>query len=73
MSRHLDRRQKIARYGLLRGSLFKWPPGPFSSCRYHEWLQQLPEGTPTTATARGAIDRFTIWPTVRLTTPEVAI
>ena len=38
-----------------------------------EWLQQLPDGTPTTATARGAIDRFTIWPTVRLTTPEVAI
>ena len=38
-----------------------------------EWLQQLPEGTPTTATARGAIDRFTLWPTVRLTTPEVAI
>ena len=38
-----------------------------------EWLQQLPDGTPTTATARGAIDRFTFWPTVRLTTPEVAI
>ena len=32
-----------------------------------EWLQQLPDGTPTKATARGAIDRFTIWPTVRLT------
>ena len=38
-----------------------------------EWLQQLPDGTPTTATARGAIDRGSIWPTVRLTTPEVAI
>ena len=38
-----------------------------------ELLQQLPDGTPTTATARGAIDRFTLWPTVRLTTPEVAI
>ena len=37
------------------------------------FLQHLPDGTPTTATARGAIDRFTIWPTVRLTTPEVAI
>ena len=37
------------------------------------FLQQLPDGTPTKATARGAIDRFTIWPTVRLTTPEVAI
>ena len=36
-------------------------------------LLQLPDGTPTRTTARGAIDRFTIWPTVRLTTPEVAI
>ena len=35
MSRHLDHRQEIARYGLLRGSLFTWPRGPFSSCRYH--------------------------------------
>ena len=31
---------------------------------------QRPDGTPTKATARGAIDRFTIWPTVRLTIPE---
>ncbi len=38
-----------------------------------EWLQQLPDGTPTKETARGAIDRFTLWPTVRLTTPEVAL
>ena len=37
------------------------------------FLQQLPDGTPTTATARGAIDRFSLWPTVRLTTPEAAI
>ena len=36
-------------------------------------LEELPAGTPTKATARGAIDRFTIWSTVRLTTPEVAI
>ena len=36
-------------------------------------LEGLPAGTPTKATARGAIDRFTIWSTVRLTTPEVAI
>ena len=36
-------------------------------------LQQLPDGTPTKATARGAIDRFSLWPTVRLTTPEAAI
>ena len=44
MSRHLDRRQETARYGLLRGSLFKWPRGPFSSCRYH--LIFDPESTP---------------------------
>ena len=37
------------------------------------YLEELPAGTPTKTTARGAIDRFTIWPTVRLTTPEVAI
>ena len=37
------------------------------------YLEDLPAGTPTKTTARGAIDRFTIWPTVRLTTPEVAI
>ena len=36
-------------------------------------LQHLPDGTPTKATARGAIDRFSLWPTVRLTTPETAI
>ena len=36
-------------------------------------LDALPAGTPTRTTARGAIDRFTIWPTVRLTTPEAAI
>ena len=38
-----------------------------------ELLRRLPDGTPTKTTARGAIDRFIIWPTVRLTTPEVAI
>ena len=37
------------------------------------YLEELPAGTPTKTTARGAIDRFTIWSTVRLTTPEVAI
>ena len=36
-------------------------------------LRQLPDGTPTKTTARGAIDRCSIWSTVRLTTPEVAI
>ena len=37
------------------------------------YLEALPDGTPTKTMARGAIDRFTIWSTVRLTTPEVAI
>ena len=36
-------------------------------------LRQFPEGTPTTTTARGAIDRFQLWSTVRLTGPEGAI
>ena len=36
-------------------------------------LRQLPEGTPTKTKARGAIDRFQIWSTSRLTDPEVAI
>ncbi len=35
-------------------------------------LRQLPEGTPTTTKARGAIDRFHIWSSVRLTTPELS-
>ena len=35
-------------------------------------LRQLPEGRPTRTTARGAIDRFKYWSTVRLTTPEAA-
>ena len=36
-------------------------------------LRQLPEGTPAKTTARGAIDRFQIWSTSRLTGPEAAI
>ena len=35
-------------------------------------LRQLPDGRPTRPTARGAIDRFKFWSTVRLTTPEAA-
>ena len=36
-------------------------------------LRQLPEGTPTSTTARGIIDRFQTWSTVRLTSPEGVI
>ena len=36
-------------------------------------LRQLPDGTPTTTKARGAIDRFQLWSTSRLTGPEVAL
>ena len=35
-------------------------------------LSQLPEGTPTKTTARGAIDRFSTWSTLRLISPEAA-
>ena len=36
------------------------------------YLSQLPEGTPTKTTAKGAIDRYSTWSTVRLISPEVA-
>ena len=36
-------------------------------------LRQLPEGTPTTTKAHGAIDRYQIWSTSRLTGPEGAL
>ena len=72
-----DIRQEIARLekAITAGNraLLRAAGGFDTAADRPEWLQQLPEGTPTTATARGAIDRFTIWPTVRLTTPEVAI
>ena len=72
-----DSRQEIARLeqAITAGNrdLLRAAGGWEKAADRLEWLQQLPEGTPTTATARGAIDRFTIWPTVRLTTPEVAI
>ena len=35
-------------------------------------LEALPDGTPTTQTARGAIDRCTTWSTIRLISPEAA-
>ena len=72
-----DIRQEIARleHAITAGNreLLRAAGGWEKAADRLEWLQQLPEGTPTTATARGAIDRFTLWPTVRLTTPEVAI
>ena len=36
------------------------------------YLSELPEGTPTKATTRGVIDRYSIWNTVRLISPEAA-
>ena len=36
-------------------------------------LRQLPEGTPTKTKAHGAIDRYQIWSTSRLTGPEGAL
>ena len=35
-------------------------------------LRQLPDGTPTTAQRRAAIDRYSIWSTTRLIGPEAA-
>ena len=35
-------------------------------------LRQLPEGTPTKTTTHGTIDRFQIWSSLRLTTPELS-
>ena len=38
-----------------------------------EWLQRLPEGAPTKAHRRAAIDRYSIWSTIRLVSPETAL
>ena len=72
-----DIRQKIARLKTTlttgnRQMLREWGTFEKAADRILS-LEALPAGTPTRTTARGAIDRFTIWPTVRLTTPEVAI
>ena len=36
-------------------------------------LRQLPEGTPTKEHRRAAIDRYSIWSTIRLVSPEAAL
>ena len=71
-----DIRQEIARLKAAittanRSLLSAWGGFKMAADRLLE-LRQLPEGTPTKTTARGAIDRFNIWSTVRLTTPELA-
>ena len=38
-----------------------------------EWLQRLPEGAPTKKHRRAAIDRYSIWSTIRLVSPEAAL
>ena len=69
-----DIRQEIARleHAITAGNrdLLRAAGGFDTAADRLEVLQQLPDGTPTTATARGAIDRFTIWPTVRLDHPR---
>ena len=72
-----DIRQEIARLKAAittanRSLLSAWGGFKMAADRLLE-LRQLPEGMPTKTTARGAIDRFKIWSTVRLTTPEVSI
>ena len=72
-----DIRQEIARLkeatsGGNRSLLGEW--GGFANAVDRLMaLRQLPAGTPTTTKARGAIDRFQIWSTSRLTGPEVAL
>ena len=72
-----DIRQEIARLKAAiptgnRSLLSAWGGFKMAVDRLLE-LRQLPEGTPTTTTARVAIDRFQIWSPVRLTGPEAAI
>ena len=72
-----DIRQEIARLKATiptgnRSLLSAWDGFKMAADRLLE-LRQLPEGTPTKTTARGAIDRFNIWSTVRLTTPKLVI
>ena len=38
-----------------------------------ELLRKLPEGAPTKEHRRAAIDRYSIWSTVRLVSPEAAL
>ena len=72
-----DIRQEIARLkeatsGGNRSLLGEW--GGFANAVDRLMaLRQLPEGTPAKTKARGAIDRFQLWSTSRLTGPEVAI
>ena len=72
-----DIRQEIARLregtmGGNRSLLGEWG-GYKKAVERLMMLRQLPDGTPTTTTARGAIDRFQIWSTSRLTGPEAAL
>ena len=72
-----DISQEIARLreatlGGNRSLLGEWGGFKMAVDRLKE-LRQLPDGTPTTTTARVAIDRFHIWSTSRLTGPEAAI
>ena len=72
-----DIRQEIARLkGAITGgdrTLLAALGGFRTAANRLKALRQLPEGTPTTTTARVAIDRFQIWSTSRLTGPEAAI
>ena len=69
-------RQELARLdAAIRGGHRQWlrEAGGWeqASDRYLQ-LSQLPEGTPTKTTARGAIDRCSTWSTIRLISPEAA-
>ena len=42
-----------------------------AAAKRYKTLRQLPEGTPTKTTTHGTIDRFQIWSSLRLTTPDL--
>ena len=42
-----------------------------AAAKRYKILRQLPEGTPTKTTTHGTIDRFQIWSSLRLTTPDL--
>ena len=71
-----DIRQELARLDkAIRGGHRQWlreAGGWEQASDRYLYLSQLPEGTPTKATARGAIDRFSTWSTIRLISPEAA-
>ena len=72
-----DIRQEIARLveAIIGGNrqLLRAAGGFDKAADRLEWLQRLPEGAPTKEHRRAAIDRYSIWSTIRLVSPEAAL